>query len=260
MVLRGKSKSIQKRQKRQQYYEDIFSSVPAEFDDYTVFLGGNYIEVPHNIEVPTSITYPESFNSKTGMAKGLEIPYEYSMPKDSVSPSRYKSSAQYAAHKRMTNKITNAAESAFVSDKASATSIRKSFNKRLSERSKAYASAKPLSDDEYLQKVNIKSAQNPMIKNIPTSSDSAKVIDDAKIDNVIAKKATDRPPYYNSGEKAAQDLAEKGMKESDKLLSKLGKYTKVALGFGATAWLVNKLSDTRGQQTNAQLYGQQQYY
>jgi hypothetical protein len=78
-----------------------------------------------------------------------------------------------------------------------------------------------------------------------------------------AQKSTNRikrPQNVIDSKKAAQETAEKAMKESDKLFSKLGKYSKVALGFGATAWLVNKLSDTRGQQTNAQLYGQQQYY
>lgn len=37
------------------------------------------------------------------------------------------------------------------------------------------------------------------------------------------------------------------------------KIPQIALGVGVTAWLVNKLSDSRGQQSNGQLYGGQGY-
>ena len=79
-----------------------------------------------------------------------------------------------------------------------------------------------------------------------------------EFDSRAATKAADT--LNGAGKNAANDIAKKAAGESDKLLSKLGKYVPAAIGFGATAWLVNKLSDTRGQQTNAQLYGQQQYY
>ena len=38
--------------------------------------------------------------------------------------------------------------------------------------------------------------------------------------------------------------------------AKNNKIPQIALGVGTTAWLVNKLSDSRGQQSNGQLYGQ----
>ena len=37
------------------------------------------------------------------------------------------------------------------------------------------------------------------------------------------------------------------------------KVPQIATGVAGTAWLVNKLSDDRGQQTNAQLYNQEPY-
>lgn len=113
---------------------------------------------------------------------------------------------------------------------------------------------------KYGSPTDIKANLNGMktsIKNAEQAYDSAK----KSFSNIFSEyDKRFSPSQMSAGKKAAQEAAKKGMKESDKLFSKLGKYGKVALGFGATAWLVNKLSDTRGQQTNAQLYGQQQYY
>ena len=113
---------------------------------------------------------------------------------------------------------------------------------------------------KYGSPTDIKANLNEMktsIKNAEQAYDSAK----KSFSNIFSEyDKRFSPSQMSAGKKAAQEAAKKGMKESDKLFSKLGKYSKVALGFGATAWLVNKLSDTRGQQTNAQLYGQQQYY
>lgn len=98
-------------------------------------------------------------------------------------------------------------------------------------------------------------------RKIPQLNQSSAAIDDATITDIAQKAGI-------SGKKAAQETAEATTKEvakniakeSDTLLSKLGKYAPTAFGVATTFWLVNKLSDNRGQQTNAQLYGQQQQY
>ncbi len=66
----------------------------------------------------------------------------------------------------------------------------------------------------------------------------------------------------SAGKEAAEGVAEGAAKKVGKsLLDKAVdmKIPQIALGVGVTAWLVNKLSDSRGQQSNAQLYGQQGY-
>lgn len=42
----------------------------------------------------------------------------------------------------------------------------------------------------------------------------------------------------------------------DAVRAGMTKFRNAAVGVGTTAWLVNRMSDSRGQQTNAQLYGQ----
>lgn len=165
---------------------------------------------------------------------------------------KYDTSAQHMARNRMKFRINNAAKSDAVPARANATAIRKNNNKIIAARSNAYKSATPKSDNEYLSKIEFDYEPN---KSPRVPRDSSKIISDSAIDDV--KKSI---PPYNSGKKAATDIAKKTAKESDKLMSKLGKYGSIGLGLATTAWLVNKLSDTRGQQTNAQLYGQQRYY
>lgn len=58
---------------------------------------------------------------------------------------------------------------------------------------------------------------------------------------------------------AAKEVAEDATKKTAKGLlesAKNAKIPQIALGVGVTAWLVNKMSDSRGQQSNGQLYGQ----
>ena len=60
------------------------------------------------------------------------------------------------------------------------------------------------------------------------------------------------------GQETAEGAAKKvGKSLLDKAVDM--KILPMALGVGVTTWLVNKLSDSRGQQSNAQLYGQQGY-
>lgn len=68
---------------------------------------------------------------------------------------------------------------------------------------------------------------------------------------------------HKTVEEAAKDTTKKAAKEAaeetgGKALKWLkdNKVGQIALGVGVTAWLVNKLSDSRGQQSNGQLYGQ----
>lgn len=61
-----------------------------------------------------------------------------------------------------------------------------------------------------------------------------------------------------AGKEAAEKVAKKSAGDLWDLAKK-NKVPQIALGVAATAWLVNKLSDSRGQQSNAQLYGQQGY-
>lgn len=64
-------------------------------------------------------------------------------------------------------------------------------------------------------------------------------------------------------EKVAKETKEKVAKETkDSLwdIAKKNKIPQIALGVGVTAWLVNKLSDSRGQQSNSQLYNPGGYY
>lgn len=75
-------------------------------------------------------------------------------------------------------------------------------------------------------------------------------------------KATGKETAKAVGQEAAEGVAEGATKKVGKsLLDKAVdmKIPQIALGVGVTAWLVNKLSDSRGQQSNAQLYGQQGY-
>ncbi len=82
--------------------------------------------------------------------------------------------------------------------------------------------------------------------NEATSNTAKNVLADTKIATKVA------------GKEAAEGAAKKvGKSLLDKAVDM--KIPQIALGVGVTAWLVNKLSDSRGQQSNAQLYGQQGY-
>ena len=62
-------------------------------------------------------------------------------------------------------------------------------------------------------------------------------------------------PIDKTVKNASKDAAKKtGKTLLDKAIDM--KIPQIALGVGVTAWLVNKMSDSRGQQSNGQLYGQ----
>lgn len=83
-----------------------------------------------------------------------------------------------------------------------------------------------------------------------TSEATSDIAKNVLADTKIATKA--------AGKEAAEGAAKKvGKSLLDKAIDM--KIPQIALGVGVTAWLVNKLSDSRGQQSNAQLYGQQGY-
>ena len=88
----------------------------------------------------------------------------------------------------------------------------------------------------------IDEAKNKTVKNVLSDTES--------IANAASKKAA---------KTAAQEVAEDATKKTAKGLLesvKNAKIPQIALGVGVTAWLVNKMSDSRGQQSNGQLYGQ----
>lgn len=72
-------------------------------------------------------------------------------------------------------------------------------------------------------------------------------------------KNTVKESAEQTAKTAAKEVAEDATKKTAKGLlesAKNAKIPQIALGVGVTAWLVNKLSDSRGQQSNGQLYGQ----
>lgn len=87
-------------------------------------------------------------------------------------------------------------------------------------------------------------------------------IEKASVPAIKSVKSTGKEAAKAVGQEAAEGVAEGAAKKVGKsLLDKAVdmKIPQIALGVGVTAWLVNKLSDSRGQQSNAQLYGQQGY-
>ena len=87
-------------------------------------------------------------------------------------------------------------------------------------------------------------------------------IEKASVPAIKSVKSTGKEAAKAVGQEAAEGVAEGAAKKVGKsLLDKAVdmKILPMALGVGVTAWLVNKLSDSRGQQSNAQLYGQQGY-
>lgn len=89
------------------------------------------------------------------------------------------------------------------------------------------------------------------------------MIDEAK-NKTVKNVLSDTEPIANAASKkaaktAAKEVAEDATKKTAKGLLesvKNAKIPQIALGVGVTAWLVNKMSDSRGQQSNGQLYGQ----
>lgn len=93
-----------------------------------------------------------------------------------------------------------------------------------------------------------------------TASKAAKDFAEENIPKAAAKAAGEgaAEAAKTAGKEAAEKVAKKSAGDLWNLAKK-NKVPQIALGVAATAWLVNKLSDSRGQQSNAQLYGQQGY-
>lgn len=92
----------------------------------------------------------------------------------------------------------------------------------------------------------IDEAKNKTVKNV--------LSDTEPIANAASKKAA-----KTAAKEVAKEVAEDATKKTAKGLlesAKNAKIPQIALGVGVTAWLVNKMSDSRGQQSNGQLYGQ----
>ncbi len=69
--------------------------------------------------------------------------------------------------------------------------------------------------------------------------------------NDLAAKHQKYTMQKQSGKKTAETIGKSLLDKAADM-----KIPQIALGVGVTAWLVNKLSDSRGQQSNGQLYGQ----
>ena len=119
---------------------------------------------------------------------------------------------------------------------------------------------------DFAESVNVGSAK---VKNAASTAKSSAQQAAKKSAEDTAKKVTEDAAEHTAkttakaiGQEAAEGVAEGAAKKVGKsLLDKAVdmKIPQIALGVGVTAWLVNKLSDSRGQQSNAQLYGQQGY-
>lgn len=87
-------------------------------------------------------------------------------------------------------------------------------------------------------------------KNIKKTASSEAAESAAKIAGEGAVEAA-----KTAGKEAAEKVAKKSAGDLWDLAKK-NKVPQIALGVGVTAWIVNKMSDSRGQQSNGQLYGQ----
>lgn len=194
-----------------------------------------------------SVEYPMSIDRKIGKAKRSIISNDYGIIEKDMPYSSY----GIQTEKPVSKPLPTLNFSGSIQNKLDDLSVVP--DKKISDHKIQYKVASKSNPFSFVQdKFNTDQVVNDTKKHIDTITNGYSGQAPQKISPLKATQA--------SGKQAAKNTAKKAMKESDKLFSKLGKYSKVALGFGATAWLVNKLSDTRGQQTNAQLYGQQQYY
>lgn len=148
-----------------------------------------------------------------------------------TKPGNSKKAQRFIQKNIQTLSDRNTAKQSIGSSEHTFDNIRKSFKKK----------ANTAGSHDYRYSTQFKKTQN-------------RVFDDI-IDNAKKTYKTSN----NTTKNVLRDNAKKTAKATDNGTLKWLKDNKVgqiALGVGVTAWLVNKLSDSRGQQSNSQLYNQ----
>lgn len=129
----------------------------------------------------------------------------------------------------------------------------KASNKAFSKMSTSELANNIMSEaGEDASKRSIRKATRNIEKNIPTEASVNKAM--AKVNKAAAKKI-----QQQSVNQAKKEIAEAAAKKAEKM-AKLGKVGKIAAGVGITAALVSNMNKSKGQQSNAELYGQRTPY